>query len=248
MLFDIDNYYDRVKSANDLDEKNGLTKKFYGYDLNLNKIRDSLFSYESLHKFGIIHITADIFLLLPNNNIVIQRRSQSVDIPDIYGPSAGGHCEFNQSPKDTAIAELNEELGLTINDNRIKNIFTDECPIENYFLRKQICSMKHTNISQRFATNSQWYSNKGIPVENRINDDLGNETKSYYFNQELAYFFFVFIDYEEQKEIVFNKNEVSSIETFDISSFRSLVNDLKYSSDSLFLMNEYKLCDLLQNV
>ena len=73
MLFDIYNYNDRVKSANDFDEKNGLTTKFYGYDLNLNKIKESLFSYESLHRFGIIHITADIFLLLPNNNIIIQK-------------------------------------------------------------------------------------------------------------------------------------------------------------------------------
>lgn len=248
MLFDIYNYYDRVKSANDFDKKNGLTKLFYGYDLNLNKIKDSLFSYESLHRFGIIHITADIFLLLPNNSIIIQKRSQSIDIPDIYGPSAGGHCEYDQSPKDTAITELNEELGLTINSDRIRSIFFNEQPIENYFFRKQIFSVKHTSILQRFAPNSQWYSNKGILVENRINDDLGNETKSYYFNQELAYFFFVFIDYKEQKKIVFNENEVSSIETFDISSFRSMVNDLKYSSDSLFLMNEYKLCDLLQNV
>ena len=248
MLFDIENYNERVKSAMDFDKKYGLAKKFCGYDLKLKKIKDSLFSYESLHEFGIIPITADVFLLLPNSTVIVQKRSHSVDIPNTYGPSAGGHCEFDQSPKETAIIELTEELGLTISSDRLQNIFCNEKPIKNYFFRKQLCSNESTNIIQKFAPKSQWYSNKGIPIVNRVNVAPRNETKSHFFNQELAYFYFAFIDYKEQREIGFTENEIDSIEMLDIASFRSLINELKYSSDSLFLMSEYKICDLLQYV
>lgn len=241
MILDTNNYFDRVKSANDFDERNESETKFYGYDPNLNKIKGSLFSYESLHRFGIIHTTADIFLLLTNNKIIIQKRAKSIDIPDIYGPSAGGHCEYDQLPKDTALIELNEELGLRIDSERIKPIFKNGQPINNYFFRKFISSEQRNIVLQRFAPNSQWYTDKGIPAKNIIENP-----KSFYFNQELAYFFYVLIDYDEKKEILINKDEISSIETFNISSFRGLVKKQMYFSDSLYLMNEYKFCDLIQ--
>lgn len=246
MLFEIDDYYKRVKLAYNYDEENDVVKKFMGYDLNFRKLNYSLFSYESLHKFGIIHLTADIILVLPDNRIIVQKRSQSTDIPDMYAPSAGGHCVYNLTEKETAINELREELGLIINGNRIENIFKNEHPIQNYLYRKEVILKNQTFILQKFTPKGKWYSNEVKPFLKLTKEDSRLETKSYFFNQELAYFFIAYITYEELEKIKINLDEVHSIEILDILCFKSMINDLNFSSDSFFIMNKYKIDELLQ--
>jgi 8-oxo-dGTP pyrophosphatase MutT (NUDIX family) len=248
MLFDIEDYNNRVELAMCFDEDHGLIKKFYGYDSRLSRIQESLFSYQSLHSFGIIHMTADIFLILPDRNIIIQKRSSSVDIPETFGPSAGGHSEYNQSPRDTIIEELHEELGLKLSIDRINCVLPNEQPIENYFFRNAIRINRQNQIIQKFRPDGHWYTDNGFYLETKTFELSRNRSKTSFFNQELAFFFYSLIDFKELEAITPNKGEICEITKMDVLSLRNLISDHKYESDSLFILNNSNLCDHLQNV
>ncbi|MEI7579269.1 MAG: NUDIX domain-containing protein [bacterium] len=85
---------------------------------------------------GIAHHSSDkyyrtIFIIVKNQagKILIQKRSASKDLyPNYWDLSVGGHVNFGVSYPETAIRELQEELGITTSPEKLKfldQVFSD---------------------------------------------------------------------------------------------------------------------------
>lgn len=67
-----------------------------------------------VHARGLLHRAVSIFVLNPQGDLLLQRRSSTKDeYPDCYTSSASGHLNAGEDYDAAAVRELQEELGLT---------------------------------------------------------------------------------------------------------------------------------------
>ena len=72
---------------------------------------------DKVHKEGIWHRTSHVWVMNQSGNILTQQRSLKKDTsPGKWEPFFGGHIPPNKSYIESAIEELNEELGLQANE------------------------------------------------------------------------------------------------------------------------------------
>lgn len=80
-------------------------------------IKEKLTGYatrKSLRKLNLVSKASHVFVLNTNGKLFLQRRAPTKDIfPNLIAPSASGHVDLNETPKEAAIRELKEELGIT---------------------------------------------------------------------------------------------------------------------------------------
>jgi len=82
-----------------------------------------------IHRDGDWHRVIDICIVNPNGEVLIQRRSKTKEsFPDLWDTSCAGHIEAGAESLETAIRELEEELGLTIDSKSLEYLFTIEDP------------------------------------------------------------------------------------------------------------------------
>jgi len=68
---------------------------------------------KSLRKLNLVSKAAHIFVFNAKNELFLQRRAPTKDIyPNLIAPSASGHVDINETPKQAAMRELKEELGI----------------------------------------------------------------------------------------------------------------------------------------
>lgn len=61
------------------------------------------------------HITTSIYVMSPEGMILCSKRSESLNQnPGRWQMSFGGHVKFGQAPSESAISELEEEIGLKV--------------------------------------------------------------------------------------------------------------------------------------
>lgn len=78
-----------------------------------------------IHQQGLRHREVHVFLVTPQAEIVFQRRSPTIEsFPNCLGASAGGHVEIGQSYLQSALMEVEEELGLNLNSEDLHPIDT----------------------------------------------------------------------------------------------------------------------------
>ena len=78
-----------------------------------NNIKSPITRHEAHAKKGVYYRT--IFILIKNqrDEILVQKRSPTKDLyPNCWDLSVGGHVNFGNSYKDTAIRELKEEMNI----------------------------------------------------------------------------------------------------------------------------------------
>jgi isopentenyldiphosphate isomerase len=76
------------------------------------------------HQNGIIHKTVHVWILNENNEILMQKRSSNRDyFPNVWDPTHGGHIQSGESSLAAVIREINEELGISINNNDVEFMF-----------------------------------------------------------------------------------------------------------------------------
>lgn len=66
---------------------------------------------EALEK-GIIHRIVGVFLFNSKGELLIQKRSQNVDLPGRWDRSVGGHVDEGETYFEAAVREMKEEIGL----------------------------------------------------------------------------------------------------------------------------------------
>lgn len=88
-------------------------------DQDLNPIEPK--DRDTVHKEGIWHKTSHVWLYDSEGYVYFQVRA---DADKLY-TSASGHVDANESPKDAAVREMGEELGLRIWDDELELIEID---------------------------------------------------------------------------------------------------------------------------
>jgi len=64
---------------------------------------------------ALIHPAIGIFVFNPRGELLLQKRSATKDLgPNCWTISVGGHVRYGGEPKETAVREAEEEVGLTI--------------------------------------------------------------------------------------------------------------------------------------
>lgn len=75
-------------------------------------------TFMEVHRNGLWHKAAHIFVADNKGNIVLQQRTKNVaTYPLYFDVSAGGHVDAGYSVLETAIKETKEELGITVSND-----------------------------------------------------------------------------------------------------------------------------------
>ncbi len=81
-----------------------------------------------IHKKGYYHHTAHIWFYTANGDILLSQRSAKKTIyPLMWDVSVDGHIDAGETPRQAAIRETEEEIGLTISEFDLHKIGVFEC-------------------------------------------------------------------------------------------------------------------------
>lgn len=73
------------------------------------------------HRHGICHGISVIAVINNNGELLIQKRAASKkDEPNKWDLSGAGHIDMGETPQETAIRELNEELGIKLDSSELE--------------------------------------------------------------------------------------------------------------------------------
>ena len=80
---------------------------------------------KEVHRQGLWHRTAHIWVVTSKGNILFQQRSPILDVyPNCWDISASGHIRTGQTSLEGAIAETQEEIGLSLKPNSLEFLTT----------------------------------------------------------------------------------------------------------------------------
>lgn len=80
---------------------------------------------KEVHKLGLWHKIIVIAIIDENNQILMQQRSFTKDTnPGQWDISAAGHVSAGQTPLEAAVREINEEVGIRVEDKYLNYILT----------------------------------------------------------------------------------------------------------------------------
>lgn len=80
-----------------------------------------------VHRDGDWHRAIDVWIINPKKELLIQKRSvQKESYPGLWEVSCSGHVEAGESSLKSAVRELEEELGVKINSEKLKFLFEDK--------------------------------------------------------------------------------------------------------------------------
>ena len=83
-------------------------------------------SREEAHRLGVLHRTSHVWIVRKTDNgydILLQKRSLNKDShPGMYDTSSAGHIVAGDEPLESALRELDEELGIKAGESELKKI------------------------------------------------------------------------------------------------------------------------------
>ncbi len=72
------------------------------------------------HQLGLYHATVHIWLYTPDGKLLFQKRAKNKDtFPNLWDVSVAGHIGSGESPLDSAIREIKEEIGITVSEKKL---------------------------------------------------------------------------------------------------------------------------------
>lgn len=78
-----------------------------------------------IHKLGDWHRAAHAWIINPKGELLLQRRGQTKEThPNMFDTSVAGHIEAGQTSLETVLKESKEELGLELNPEEPKLLFS----------------------------------------------------------------------------------------------------------------------------
>lgn len=97
-----------------------------------------------VHRDGSLHPTAHVWIVRENQksgyDVLLQKRSASKDShPGYYDISSAGHVEAGQEYEETALRELQEELGITARPEELHFVGMRRAGFEDIFYGKPFC-------------------------------------------------------------------------------------------------------------
>lgn len=81
-----------------------------------------------IHSKGHLHNTAHVWFFSSEGKILLQQRAASKAIcPLLWDVSVAGHIDAGETPKQAAVREAKEEIGITISEAQLMKIGVFEC-------------------------------------------------------------------------------------------------------------------------
>ncbi|MFT5846168.1 NUDIX hydrolase [Psychroserpens sp.] len=81
-----------------------------------------------IHTKGHLHNTAHIWFFTSEGNILLQQRAATKTIcPLLWDVSVAGHIDAGETPKQAAVREAKEEIGVTISEDELIKVGVFEC-------------------------------------------------------------------------------------------------------------------------
>jgi len=78
-----------------------------------------------VHKHGDLHRSVHVWLCTYNGELLLQLRSAEKDtFPGCWDVSSAGHISAGNGSRDTAVRELDEELGLRVDNDNLEFLFS----------------------------------------------------------------------------------------------------------------------------
>lgn len=172
------------------------TKELFDILDETGKPTGKTISRAEAHKKGILHGASHVYIYKTDENnkiyILLQRRSPNKDsFPNCLDASSAGHMEAGMNFKETALKELEEELGLKIKPSELKKGFQRRISQINTF---------HGGIFNNQEINIIYFLKKNIEIsELKLQEEEVSEV--------------VWLDAEEIKKRLDNGDTEISIET-----------------------------------
>jgi isopentenyldiphosphate isomerase/ASC-1-like (ASCH) protein len=97
-----------------------------------------------LHLNGKWHAASHIWIINPKRELLITRRSLDAGTsPGAWTMSAGGHVDSGETPLESAIREVKEEIGIEFSESRFKKLFVTKFKSGNYFPGRKVNQFHH---------------------------------------------------------------------------------------------------------
>jgi isopentenyl-diphosphate delta-isomerase len=81
--------------------------------------------YNEAHEKGLRHAAVHVWVVTPDNRIILQKRAANkILFPSYWDISVGGHVSAGQTSLEAAIRETEEELGLNFKESDFALLFT----------------------------------------------------------------------------------------------------------------------------
>ncbi len=127
------------------------------------------FSYDEVHKKGLLHRTIHIYFINSKKQFLLQKRSHNMRaFPNYWDISVAGHISAGEMSAESAQKETREELGLDLSVSEFKFLFTIRPPkffhqkdfIDNefndvYLVRRDV-DISVMNLSKEEVNKVQW--------------------------------------------------------------------------------------------
>ncbi|WP_298549005.1 NUDIX domain-containing protein [uncultured Aquimarina sp.] len=89
------------------------------------------------HRLGMYHASVHIWFYTMNGKVLLQKRAKDKDtFPDLWDISVAGHIGTGETIENSALREIDEEIGLSINEKQLDFIGTylsEKQPSPNMF-------------------------------------------------------------------------------------------------------------------
>ncbi len=117
---------------------------------------------------SLIHQTVHVLVFDKNSNLWMQKRSPEKDIqPGKWDTSVGGHMAVGETPVESALREMKEEIGLDLNTDELKFCYTYlmRNEIESELVRTYYCVIDNNvkiNFNREEITEGMFWDRRDI--------------------------------------------------------------------------------------
>jgi len=155
------------------------------------------------HLKGYWHLAAHIWIYTPSGQILLQHRTDFKDLyPNLWDLSVGGHVEFGEDVLATAVREMEEEIGLKVEQNRLKKVgvMTAEMVLDDGRLNNEfqhVYLLEHEVVLDKLVLQEDEIDRMElIGFEKFKKEVLDNEQSKKYVPHKREYFEFVLKELE----------------------------------------------------
>lgn len=174
------------------------------------------FPRSQIHEEGIWHNTITIWVVLEKSGeLLLQKRSSLKDtFPDKWDASCAGHISFGQTPREAAIRELEEELGLRIEMGQLRFVTRTKVQSTGFVTihtsdKNVVCPCPPCQTSSVTAANDP-------------NGENGEQKQKQWIDNEWMDIFLVVLPRSALDNIKLQTSEVSDVTLIHYSALREL--------------------------
>ena len=108
------------------------------YDSDMNLLGIS--SKQQAHQEGLWHKTGHCWIITEDGNIWLQLRGSDKQLyPNLLDISCAGHIQIGESTKSGTLREIEEEIGIHLEENNLEKMFTHKLVFDNPYKNREFC-------------------------------------------------------------------------------------------------------------